>query len=89
MSNSPKLSNVQNERMGGLICVLCGRKPYEWLFNKLEVGGFAVCFEEKYSLTEKGERELERLLTLCGLAMFHRNGETEIKSSSRPQKPDY
>ena len=82
MSKPPKLSNVQNERMGGLIAVLCHREPYPWLSDKLKDGGFVELKNEKYSLTDRGYKELERLMTLCGLAMFYRNGLPEIQATS-------
>jgi hypothetical protein len=82
MSKSPKLSNVQNERMGGLIAVLCHREPYPWLCDKLKVGAFIELKNEKYCLTDKGYKELERLMTLCGLAMFYRNGVPEIQATN-------
>jgi hypothetical protein len=78
MSKSPKLSNVQNERMGGLIAVLCHREPYPWLCDKLKSDAFIELKNEKYFLTDKGYKELERLMTLCGLAMFYRDGALDI-----------
>ena len=80
MSKPPKLSNVQNERMGGLLAVLCGRTPYPWLSSKLLESGFIAKQDLSYSITESGHRELERLLTLCGLAMFDKEGELHFES---------
>lgn len=87
MSKAPKLSNVQNERMGGLIAVLCNREPYPWLAEKLIDGGFVSLSNETHSLTESGYKELERLMTLCGLAMFYRNGVPEIQATNAQRSP--
>ena len=87
MSKAPKLSNVQNERMGGLIAVLCNREPYPWLAKKLIDGGFVAVSNETHSLTENGYKELERLMTLCGLAMFYRNGVPEIQATNAQRSP--
>lgn len=88
MTKAPKLSNVQNERMGGLIAVLCNREPYPWLAKKLIDGGFVSLSDETHSLTENGYKELERLMTLCGLAMFYRNGVPEIQATNAHRSPN-
>lgn len=88
MSKPPKLSNVQNARMGGLISVLCKRPPYPWLAQKLLDGEFIKGSAENYTLTESGYRELERLLTLCGLAMFYRNGIPDIQATKAQRSPE-
>ena len=88
MSKPPKLSNVQNQRMGGLISVLCNRTPYPWLAEKLLDGGFVSSVDEGYKLTDSGFKELERLMTLCGLAMFYRNGVPEIQATKAQRSPE-
>lgn len=95
MSKPPKLSNVQNQRMGGLISVLCGREPYPWLAQKLldgqfifEMSGVAGDNSQGFALTINGYKELERLMTLCGLAMFYRNGVPEIHATKAQRSPD-
>lgn len=88
MSKPPKLSNVQNQRMGGLIAVLCGRRPYDWLWDGLVSDGFCDGSGEHIHLTDEGFCELERLMTLCGLAMFYRNGVPEIQATSAQRSPD-
>ncbi len=61
------LSNVQNVRLGGLIAVLSGREPYEYILSGLLADGFVAPAESGFSLTEKGMREKDRLTTLAGL----------------------
>ena len=63
----PVLSNKQNIRLGGLIAVLCDREPYPNIIKDLEEGGFITYSEGKISLTEGGNREIDRLCTLSGL----------------------
>ena len=63
----PVLSNKQNIRLGGLIAVLCDREPYPNILKDLEEGGFITYSEGKISLTEGGNREIDRLCTLSGL----------------------
>jgi len=62
-----KLSNTQNVRLGGLIAVLSGREPYEWILSVLVAEGFVSATGDAYRLTEKGMREKDRLATLAGL----------------------
>ena len=88
MSKPPKLSNVQNQRMGGLISVLCNRTPYPWLIEKLLSGGWVAENGEGFKLTDTGYKELERLMTLCGLAMFYRNGVPDIQATKAQRSPD-
>ena len=88
MSKPPKLSNVQNERMGGLIAVLCNRQPYPWLSEKLVSGGFVSNDGTGFQLTDSGFKELERLMTLCGLAKFYINGVPEIQATKAQRSPD-
>jgi hypothetical protein len=61
------LSNVQNVRLGGLIAVLSGREPYEYILSGLLADGFVKRTEGGLNLTEKGMREKDRLATLAGL----------------------
>lgn len=61
------LSNTQNVRLGGLIAVLSGREPYEFILAGLLADGFVVRTEGVLNLTEKGMREKDRLATLAGL----------------------
>jgi hypothetical protein len=63
----PVLSNTQNKRLGGLIAVLCGREPYEWILGSLVNDGYVSRTEGEISLTERGDREIDRLVTLSGL----------------------
>ena len=62
-----KLSNRQNSRLGGLIAVLGGREPYEWILGDLVHNNFVERVEGRYTLTERGDREKDRLATLAGL----------------------
>lgn len=61
------LSNKQNIRFGGLIAVLSGREPYEWILSSLVAEGFVEAASGDLKLTEKGLREKDRLATLAGL----------------------
>ena len=61
------LSNVQNVRLGGLIAVLSGREPYEYILSGLLADGFVKRTEGGLNLTERGMREKDRLATLAGL----------------------
>lgn len=77
-----KLSNAQNSRLGGLIAVLGGREPYQWILSGLVSEGFVKRAGEAYTLTEKGVREKDRLATLAGLMVE--------KDYARPLKrPDH
>lgn len=84
----PQLSKSQNQRLGGLITVLCGREPYPWLVQLLEQGEFVERDGDTLVLNKQGQSELERLMTLCGLAMFYRNGVPEIHATSAQRSPD-
>ena len=65
------LSKTQSIRYGGLVAVMCGRKPYDWLLNKLKEDNFIIIHMQSNSdqiiLTEKGENEFNRLTRLAGL----------------------
>ena len=60
------LSNTQNVRLGGLIAVLSGREPYEFILSGLLADGFVVRAEGALNLTEMGMREKDRLAPLAG-----------------------
>lgn len=66
------LSNVQNVRLGGLIAVLSGRDPYDFILDSLLDEKFVERVDEKLRITEKGMREKDRLITLAGL-MFEKD----------------
>ena len=65
------LSKTQSIRYGALVAVMCGRKPYAWLLNKLKEDNFVIIHLQSNSdeiiLTEKGENEFNRLTRLAGL----------------------
>ena len=61
------LSNKQNTRLGGLIAVLGGREPYDWILGGLVQEGFVERVEGALRLTERGVKEKDRLATLAGL----------------------
>ena len=69
------LSNVQNVRLGGLIAVLSGREPYDFILGGLVADGFVTRTEGGLNLTEKGMREKDRLTTLAGLMMEKDSGK--------------
>ena len=61
------LSKTQNIRFAGLITVLNGREPYEWISDKLIADEYIIRTDGAYTLTEKGSNELCRLSFLAGL----------------------
>jgi len=61
------LSNVQNVRLGGLIAVLSGNDPYDFILDSLLQDEFVARVDEKLQITEKGMKEKDRLITLAGL----------------------
>ena len=69
------LSNVQNVRLGGLIAVLSGREPYDFILGGLLDEGYVKRTDGRLNLTEKGIREKDRLTTLAGLMMEKNNGK--------------
>lgn len=69
------LSNVQNVRLGGLIAVLSGREPYDFILGGLLDEGYVKRTDGGLNLTEKGIREKDRLTTLAGLMMEKNNGK--------------
>ena len=62
-----KLSNKQNTRFGGLVAVLSGREPYDYIMKDLREQGFVGTSHNGVFLTEKGMNEKDRLATLAGL----------------------
>tara|TARA_B100000963_G_C22294550_1_gene522946 strand:- start:129 stop:362 length:234 start_codon:yes stop_codon:yes gene_type:complete len=66
------LSNTQNVRLGGLIAVLGGREPYEYILGGLMQDGFVERTGGALRLTDRGIREKDRLMTLAGL-MFEKD----------------
>ena len=71
------LSNVQNVRLGGLIAVLSGRDPYDFILDRLLDDGFVARQGNRLEITDKGMREKDRLVTLAGL-MFEKNNLHQI-----------
>ena len=71
MTKRPKtygvLSNRQNTRRGGLIAVLGGREPYDWILGGLVQEGYVERVSGSLILTERGVKEKDRLATLAGL----------------------
>ena len=65
------LSNVQNVRLGGLIAVLSGRDPYDFILDGLLDDGSVQRKGNKLEITDKGMQK-DRLITLAGL-MFEKN----------------
>tara|TARA_R100000149_G_C5837521_1_gene110808 strand:+ start:617 stop:859 length:243 start_codon:yes stop_codon:yes gene_type:complete len=61
------LSNTQNVRLGGLIAILSGREPYDFILSGLIAEGFVKRTDGALNLTEKGVREKDRLSILAGL----------------------
>ena len=61
------LTNRQNSRFGGLIAVLGGREPYDWILNDLLDNELVERVNDKLFITIKGNNEKNRLATLAGL----------------------
>ena len=61
------LSRTQNIRFAGLITVLNGKEPYDWISDRLMADDFIKRTDGDYALTEKGSNELCRLSFLAGL----------------------
>ena len=83
------LSNKQNIRLGGLIAVLGGREPYDWILGGLVQEGFVERVEGALRLTKRGVKEKDRLATLAGLMVEKdRAAPLPRKSSERlPRNP--
>jgi len=82
----PKLSRPQSTMFGGLVAVACNREPYPWLRDKLLENEYIHADSNK--LTERGVRELERLMALLGLKMGYLNAEPEIQAASDQRIPE-
>ena len=78
-----KLSNVQNTRLGGLIAVLSGREPYDYILHALIEDGFVVRDGSGLSLTDSGMNEKDRLATLAGLMV-----QKDYAAALKPKPPD-
>lgn len=74
MKKRTGLSKTQSVRYGGLIAIMCGRTPYQWLIDRLSNDGFIIVNDLSNSkeiiVTEKGNNEFERLTRLAGLPPF-------------------
>ena len=71
MKKRTGLSKTQATRYGSLVAVMCGRKPYNVLLDRLKDSEFIIIHEnsnsEEVIITEKGQNEFERLTRLAGL----------------------
>jgi len=74
MKKRTGLSKTQSIRYGGLIAVMCGRKPYKWILDSLIEKNFIIINTNSNTgeiiVTDKGHNELERLTKLAGLPTF-------------------
>ena len=74
MKKRTGLSKTQSVRYGGLMAFMCGRRPYQWLLEKLTDGDFIIIDAKSNSgdiiITQKGHNEFERLTKLAGLPTF-------------------
>ena len=61
------LSKTQNIRLAGLITVLSGREPYDWILDPLIQKGFVQRLDGSLWLTKSGIREKDRLAAMAGL----------------------
>jgi hypothetical protein len=64
LGHEGKLSQKQITRLGGLIAMICGRKPYLHIEVDLHENNF---LNEDNQLNEKGKEELRRLTAMAGL----------------------
>ena len=84
-----KLSNRQNTRLGGLIAVLSGREPYDYIYKDLEKDGLVSKGDSGVFLTKAGMNEKDRLATLAGL-MVERDRAYALKTKpSHNNKPNH
>ena len=71
MKKRTGLSKTQATRYGALIAVMCGRKPYQYILDRLIESEFIIIHENSNSqeviITEKGSNEFDRLTRLAGL----------------------
>ena len=69
MSNRKRrtLSKPQNIRLAGLITVLSGREPYDWILAPLVQEGFVIRLDGALWLTKSGIEEKDRLAAMAGL----------------------
>lgn len=67
ISYMASLSKVQNTRFGGLIAVMGGREPYDYILDGLKESGFVEYVDGQIRLTPAGVCEKDRLATLAGL----------------------
>lgn len=79
------LSNIQNVRLGGLIAVLGGREPYDFILGGLVQEGFVKRIDGALKLTEKGLREKDRLITLAGLMVEKNHSPKRVTSNPANQ----
>lgn len=75
------LSNVQNVRLGGLIAVLSGRDPYDFILDTLLSDGFVERQGNILEVTNKGMKEKDRLTTLAGL-MVQKDNNPQLQIDS-------
>lgn len=61
------LSKPQNIRLAGLITVLSGREPYDWILAPLVQEGLVIRLDGALRLTKSGIKEKDRLAYLAGL----------------------
>ena len=61
------LSKQQNIALAGLITVLSGREPYDWILDPLIHKGFVQRLDGSLWLTKSGIREKDRLAAIAGL----------------------
>jgi len=61
------LSKQQNIRLAGLITVLSGREPYDWILAPLVQEGLVIRLDGSLRLTKQGVKEKDRLAYMAGL----------------------
>ena len=69
MKKRTGLSKTQATRYGALIAVMCGRKPYQYILDRLIESEFIIIHENSNSqeviITEKGSNEFDMLTRLA------------------------
>lgn len=66
-----KLSRVQITRLGGLIALACGRRPYDHILLDLEGKGLIGEIGGEPQMNKLGRKELKRLTAMAGLRPEH------------------
>lgn len=79
------LSKTQNKRLGAILSVMFEEEVPRCVLDEVIDEGFVSENEEKYTLTEKGLDEKNRLCTLAGLNIKYQSEITQSDESDNGQ----